>query len=40
MNRTEFELILEQSKFADWQKIRIQENSDEVPSGAMPRRYT
>ncbi|KAI9362463.1 MCM2/3/5 family-domain-containing protein [Zopfochytrium polystomum] len=27
----------EQSKFADWQKIRIQENADEVPSGAMPR---
>jgi DNA replication licensing factor MCM6 len=30
-------LLTEQSKFADWQKVRIQENSNEVPSGAMPR---
>ncbi|KAJ3414676.1 MCM DNA helicase complex subunit mcm6 [Chytridiales sp. JEL 0842] len=37
MNRVDFELQIEQSKFADWQKIRIQENADEVPSGAMPR---
>ncbi|KAJ3326967.1 MCM DNA helicase complex subunit mcm6 [Blyttiomyces sp. JEL0837] len=37
MNRTDFELLIDQSKFADWQKIRIQENADEVPSGAMPR---
>ena len=26
-----------QSKFADWQKVRLQENASEVPSGAMPR---
>ncbi|KAJ3114362.1 MCM DNA helicase complex subunit mcm6 [Physocladia obscura] len=37
MNRTSFKLLIEQSRFADWQKIRIQENSNEVPSGAMPR---
>lgn len=36
-NRINFKLITEQSKFADWQKVRIQENSSEVPSGAMPR---
>jgi DNA replication licensing factor MCM6 len=36
-NRTSFQLNTEQSKFADWQKVRIQENSNEVPSGAMPR---
>eukprot|EP00842_Homolaphlyctis_polyrhiza_P006142 jgi/Hompol1/6529/HPOL_003647-RA len=36
-NRTNFTLSTESSKFADWQKIRIQENPNEVPSGAMPR---
>ncbi|KAI8848965.1 MCM2/3/5 family-domain-containing protein [Chytridium lagenaria] len=37
MNRSDFQLIIEQSKFCDWQKIRIQENANEVPSGALPR---
>ncbi|KAJ3069042.1 MCM DNA helicase complex subunit mcm6, partial [Rhizoclosmatium hyalinum] len=37
MNRTSFKLLIEQSRFADWQKVRIQENASEVPSGAMPR---
>ncbi|KAI9197487.1 MCM2/3/5 family-domain-containing protein [Polychytrium aggregatum] len=36
-NRTNFTLIVEQSKFTDWQKVRLQENANEVPSGAMPR---
>jgi DNA replication licensing factor MCM6 len=36
-NRSDFRLLPGVSKFADWQKIRIQENADEVPSGAMPR---
>lgn len=36
-NRTEWRLILDQSKFVDFQKIRIQESSDEIPSGSMPR---
>ncbi|KAI8928036.1 MCM2/3/5 family-domain-containing protein [Entophlyctis helioformis] len=36
-NRTNFTLSTESSKFVDWQKVRIQENADEVPSGAMPR---
>ncbi|KAI8907184.1 MCM2/3/5 family-domain-containing protein [Gorgonomyces haynaldii] len=36
-NRTSFTLITEQSRFADWQKVRVQENANEVPSGAMPR---
>ncbi|KAJ3101302.1 MCM DNA helicase complex subunit mcm6 [Phlyctochytrium bullatum] len=31
------ELVIEQSKFSDWQKIRIQESASEVPSGALPR---
>ena len=33
----DFQLIPEQSKFVDWQKVRIQENASEVPRGAMPR---
>ncbi|KAJ3062911.1 MCM DNA helicase complex subunit mcm6 [Podochytrium sp. JEL0797] len=37
MNRSSFKLLIEQSRFADWQKIRMQENASEVPSGAMPR---
>lgn len=36
-NRRSFTLLTEKSKFVDWQKIRIQENADEVPTGAMPR---
>ncbi|TPX35566.1 hypothetical protein SmJEL517_g02085 [Synchytrium microbalum] len=36
-NRLGFEVVLAQSKFADWQKVRVQENANEVPSGAMPR---
>jgi len=30
-------LDAEKSKFVDWQKIRMQESGDEVPSSAMPR---
>jgi DNA replication licensing factor MCM6 len=36
-NRTRWQLLPHQSKFVDWQKIRIQENSNEIPSGSMPR---
>ncbi|KAI8804790.1 MCM2/3/5 family-domain-containing protein [Cladochytrium replicatum] len=36
-NTTEFALDIGLSKFVDWQKLRVQENSEEVPSGAMPR---
>ncbi|RKP02965.1 hypothetical protein CXG81DRAFT_10117 [Caulochytrium protostelioides] len=36
-NKTGFDLIPEKSRFADWQKVRLQENASEVPSGAMPR---
>ncbi|KAJ3040792.1 MCM DNA helicase complex subunit mcm6 [Rhizophlyctis rosea] len=36
-NTTDFQLLVDQSKYTDWQKIRIQENVNEVPSGAMPR---
>lgn len=36
-NRANWILNIEQSKFADWQKVRIQENANEIPTGSMPR---
>ncbi|KAI9033970.1 MCM2/3/5 family-domain-containing protein [Phycomyces nitens] len=36
-NRQHWTLNVEQSKFVDWQKIRIQENANEIPTGSMPR---
>ncbi|EDQ89507.1 uncharacterized protein MONBRDRAFT_25214 [Monosiga brevicollis MX1] len=36
-NRQRFKLELDQSHFVDFQKVRIQESSDEIPSGSMPR---
>ncbi|ORZ17062.1 DNA replication licensing factor mcm6 [Absidia repens] len=36
-NRQHWILNLEESKFVDWQKVRIQENPDEIPTGSMPR---
>ena len=35
--RKAFTLIKEQSKFVDWQRIKVQENADEVPAGSLPR---
>ncbi|KAG0142065.1 hypothetical protein CROQUDRAFT_725310 [Cronartium quercuum f. sp. fusiforme G11] len=36
-NRSEWKLSIEQSIFSDWQRVRIQENSNEIPTGSMPR---
>lgn len=36
-NRNAWQLNIEQSRFADWQKVRIQENANEIPTGSMPR---
>ena len=36
-NASEFTLDLERSKFTDWQRVRVQENPDEIPAGSMPR---
>lgn len=36
-NRNSWQLNIEQSKFSDWQKVRIQENANEIPTGSMPR---
>ena len=37
MNRSGWRLDIRQSVFVDWQKIRVQENSSEIPTGSMPR---
>jgi DNA replication licensing factor MCM6 len=36
-NNKNWDLIVEQSRFVDWQKLRVQENSGEIPPGSMPR---
>lgn len=36
-NRQAWRLDIRQSTFIDWQKVRIQENSSEIPTGSMPR---
>lgn len=36
-NRQGWRLDIRQSTFVDWQKIRVQENSSEIPTGSMPR---
>ena len=36
-NPNNFMLITNMSIFADWQKLRVQEHSDEIPPGCMPR---
>mmetsp|Transcript_8543 Transcript_8543/g.21988 ORF Transcript_8543/g.21988 Transcript_8543/m.21988 type:complete len:840 (-) Transcript_8543:35-2554(-) len=36
-NRTAWKLVLDQSTFVDFQKVRVQESSEEIPSGSMPR---
>jgi DNA replication licensing factor MCM6 len=38
-NRSRFELLPSHrhTKFGDWQKLRVQENSNQIPVGCMPR---
>jgi DNA replication licensing factor MCM6 len=36
-NTFEWELNTEKSIFVDWQRVKVQENSDEIPPGSMPR---
>lgn len=36
-NRAAWQLQIDTSKFTDWQKVRIQENPSEIPTGSMPR---
>ena len=36
-NRDKWSLVRERCQFVDWQRVRIQENADEVPAGCLPR---
>ncbi|KAH3660535.1 hypothetical protein OGAPHI_007121 [Ogataea philodendri] len=36
-NHASWSLNIAKSTFVDWQKVRIQENSNEIPTGSMPR---
>lgn len=36
-NQSYWSLNVSKSQFIDWQKVRIQENSNEIPTGSMPR---
>lgn len=36
-NRQAWQLDIRKSTFVDWQKVRVQENSSEIPTGSMPR---
>ena len=36
-NRIKWELQNSDSQFIDWQKLRVQEHSGDIPAGSMPR---
>lgn len=36
-NKKEWKLDVEKSTFVDWQRVRLQENAQEIPAGSMPR---
>ena len=36
-NTKAWQIDTEKSKFVDWQRVRVQENSDEIPPGSLPR---
>ncbi|XP_051131592.1 DNA replication licensing factor MCM6 [Andrographis paniculata] len=36
-NRTKWALLRQDSKFTDWQRVRMQETSKEIPPGSLPR---
>ena len=36
-NRNKWTLERDGCKFVDWQRVRVQENADEVPAGSLPR---
>lgn len=38
-NRTRYQLILEKSKFSDFQRLRIQESQQELARGSIPRSF-
>ena len=36
-NKNKWTPVVEESTFVDWQKVKVQENPDEVPAGSLPR---
>ncbi|CAE7766614.1 mcm6, partial [Symbiodinium sp. KB8] len=36
-NKSGWKLRLDRCRFVDWQRVRVQENADEIPPGSMPR---
>lgn len=34
---SKFEILTQDSVFTDWQKLRVQEHSGDIPTGSMPR---
>ncbi|XP_078429129.1 minichromosome maintenance (MCM2/3/5) family protein [Wolffia australiana] len=36
-NRSNWALLRQESKFTDWQRVRVQETSKEIPPGSLPR---
>lgn len=36
-SKESWKLDVEKSKFVDWQRVRVQENAQEIPPGSMPR---
>lgn len=37
MKKGKWALLRQESKFADWQRVRMQETSKEIPAGSLPR---
>lgn len=36
-NKNDRKIKRQRSVFVDWQRLRVQENADEIPPGSMPR---
>jgi DNA replication licensing factor MCM6 len=36
-SKGDFQLVLDQCAFVDWQRLKVQEHADEIPPGSMPR---
>lgn len=36
-SKSDWKLDIEKSTFVDWQRVRLQENAQEIPAGSMPR---
>ena len=36
-NRSQFTFNMNESVFDDWQRVKLQENTSEIPAGSMPR---